>query len=255
MALPADHGPLAFIGAMSSEIKTLEGQLADRREETFEGWRFAIGKFGGKPAVVMSTGMGKVNAACGTTLLLEHYKPTAVIMVGIAGGIDPSLRPGDVVIGATSTQWDYGSVSTSGSRVRGAVDPIHDHPDPVAFPADAKLLDLARQIKPDADFGVLFGVIATGDTFIASADKRQELQNTVHAASVDNESGAVAQVCWQQGVPFIAVRGISDSADAQAGSSIRENGARATDHASWVTARLAERYLSPETSSASTKSH
>jgi adenosylhomocysteine nucleosidase len=241
---------------MSSEIKALEGQLklTDRQEETFEGWHFVVGKFEGKPVVVIRTGMGKVNAACGTTLLLEHYKPAAVIMVGIAGAVDPSLRPGDVVIGATSTQWDYGSIATSGPRVRGAVDPIHDHSDPSAFPADARLLDLARQIKPDADFGLLFGVIATGDTFIASGGKKQELQQTVHAASVDNESGAVAQVCWQQAVPFIAIRGISDSADAQASSSIRENGARASDHASQVAVRLAERYLSPVTTSPSAES-
>jgi adenosylhomocysteine nucleosidase len=245
---------LAFVGAMSSEIETLEGQLTDRREETFEGWHFVVGRFEGKPAVVIRTGMGKVNAACGTTLLLEHYKPAAVMMVGIAGAVDPSLRPGDVVIGATSTQYDCGSVSTNGMKVRAARDPIHRKSDPIAFPADVRLLGLAREIKPDADFRLLFGVIATGDTFVASAEKKQELQQTVQAASVDNESGAVAQVCWQQAVPFIAVRGISDLADARAGSSIEENGTAASDHASWVIARLAERYLTSATTSPSTES-
>ena len=241
---------------MSSEIKALEAQLklTDQREETVEGWQFTVGKFEGKPVVVARTGMGKVNAACGITLLLEHYKPAAVIMVGIAGAVDPSLRPGDVVVGATATQWDCGSVSTTGRKVQAAIDPIHHNPDPIAFPADVGLLGLAREIKPDADFKLLFGVISTGDTFVASAEKTQELQQIVHAASVDNESGAVAQVCWQQAVPFIAIRGISDLADAHASSSIRENGAAASDHASWVTAHLAERYLSPPTTSPSTGS-
>jgi adenosylhomocysteine nucleosidase len=237
---------------MSSEIKTLEGQLTDRREENFEGWQFMIGKFDGNPAVMMRTGMGKVNAACGTTLLLEHYKPAAVIVVGIAGGIDPSLQPGDVVIGATSIQWDYGSVSTTGSRVRGAVDPIHGKPDPVAFPADERLLGLARRIEPDAEFKLLFGVIATGDTFIGSDEKKRDLQNTVHAASVDNETGAVAQVCWQQAVPFIAIRGISDSANGQAASSIREYGPKAIDHASRIATHLAKGFFSSATTRPST---
>ena len=90
----------AILGAFNKEIIMLEEQLTDKHQQQIEGMRFVTGRLHGKSVVVAWTGIGKVNAAMTTTLLIEHFSPAQVIFSGIAGGVNPKLAPGDIVIAA-----------------------------------------------------------------------------------------------------------------------------------------------------------
>jgi adenosylhomocysteine nucleosidase len=89
--------------------------------------------------------MGKVNAAMAATLLVEQFQPTHVLFTGIAGGLNPDLRPGDVVIGAKTAYHDYGEWTPEGFRVGRMVNPFTGKPNPLFFPADASLLAVAEK--------------------------------------------------------------------------------------------------------------
>src|SRR5262245_1954152 len=98
----------AFLGAMSVEVELLERQLADKEERTVQGGGFRTGKLKGRAVVLAHSGMGKANAAMASALLLDQYRPTHVLFTGIAGGLNPDLHPGDVVIGSKTAYHDYG---------------------------------------------------------------------------------------------------------------------------------------------------
>ena len=83
---------IGVIVAMGSEFRLVEALLADRREENFRGFRFVLGKVGGKEVVLMQSGIGKVCGAAGTVELIDRYAPDCILNTGVAGGIDKSLR-------------------------------------------------------------------------------------------------------------------------------------------------------------------
>src|SRR5262249_35266444 len=91
---------IAILGAMTVEVETRGQELTDRQEPNVRGVRFTAGSLKGRRVVLAHSGMGKVNAALAATLLVEQFQPTHVLFTGIAGGVNPDLRPGDVVIGA-----------------------------------------------------------------------------------------------------------------------------------------------------------
>src|SRR6266513_2796441 len=93
---------IAVLSAMTLEIKTLGEQLTDKTEMTVQGIRFTTGSLKDRRVVLAHSGMGKVNAAMAATLLVEQFQPTHVLFTGIAGVLNPHLRPGDVVIGRGS---------------------------------------------------------------------------------------------------------------------------------------------------------
>ena len=224
-----DSAPItAILGAFGDEVEMLEGKLADSQEQRIEGIRFVIGKMKDRPVVVAQSGVGKVNAAMTTTLLIEHFRPNEVIFTGVAGGINPDLLPGDIVIATKTAQHDLGSLTSNGIENWGVRNPIDGKRNPTFFPADARLLNLAetsvRRVeleKIQTSQGermprVIKGVVVTGDVFVASGSKKQELREALQADAVEMEGAAVAQICWQRGVPCLVIRSLSDVADANA---------------------------------------
>jgi adenosylhomocysteine nucleosidase len=214
----------AILGAFNDEVVMLEEQLAGKQEQKIEGIRFATGKLKARKVVVAWTGIGKVNAAMTTTLLIDHFRPNQVIFTGIAGGINPELFPGDVVIGAKTAQHDLGMLTPSGLEHEGVVNPVTHRQNPVFLHADVRLLKLAelaaRKVKlektktgsTERTPRIIKGVIVTGDVFVASTYKCAELRKTLGADAVEMEGAAVAQICHQQGIPYLVIRGISDRA-------------------------------------------
>lgn len=217
-------GPVTgILAAMPIEIQMLEGQLQGKRAETFLGVTFHTGRLNGRKVVLAASGIGKVNAAMTATLLLDHFRPSEVLFTGVAGGINPELAPGDIVIGEKTAQHDYGELTSSG---------FHPEPTgkgtPLFMNAPERLLALAEAASKDAALDkvpttqgerrprVLRGVIVTGDVFIASPAKTAELRQVFKADAVEMEGAAVAQVCWRQNVPCLVVRCLSDKADAAA---------------------------------------
>jgi len=223
-----------ILGALDEEVEILEEQLENKNEKEIEGIRFIKGKLKGRSVVIARTGIGKVNAAMTTTLLLEHFKPKQVIFSGIAGGLNPELFPGDIVIAEKTAQHDLGILRASGLENEGVINPFTGEQNPVFFPADKKLLELAEQaarslelksIKPGNEeraVKVITGVIVTGDVFAASSAKCIELREKFGADAVEMEGAAVAQICYQRGIPHLVVRCISDKADEKAVEDVRK---------------------------------
>jgi len=215
----------AIMGAFDKEVTLIEDRLTDPREHVIEQMRFVSGKIEGRDVVVAWTGIGKVNAAMTTTLMLEHFKPREVIFTGIAGGVNPDLRPGDIVVASSVAHHDMGTLWPDGLYYQGAKNPFTGWRNPVFFEADEKLLALAKEAAKKVDFmpirmvdgerkpKVIEGVVVTGDVFVPSPKKCDELREKLKADAVEMEGAAVAQLCYQRDVPCLVIRSLSDSAD------------------------------------------
>jgi adenosylhomocysteine nucleosidase len=230
---PPAESVIAVLGAMTVEVELLEQELTDKKERTIQGVRFTTGSFKDKRVVLAHSGMGKVNAAMAATLLIEGFRPTHVLFTGIAGGLNPDLRTGDVVIGTKAAFHDYGEWTPDGFRVGRTVDPFTGKPNPLFFPADAGLLGAAEAVAADVKLvavktgrgervpRVVPGVIVTGDAFVASPAKQEALRKEFNADVTEMEGAAVAQICWQRRVPCLILRSLSDDAGAKAAANER----------------------------------
>jgi adenosylhomocysteine nucleosidase len=219
---------LAVLGAFKPEVSLLEKMLSDAKTQEIEGIAFMSGRFGGRPIVVVWTGVGKVNAAMTTTLLIEHFKPARVIFTGIAGAIDPNLEPGDIVIAKRTAHHDMGTLWSEGMEHGGVKSRLTGEDNPVFFPADPNLLVAAGCAAHRAAFEpvalqsgqrpprIVIGTIVTGDAFVASKEKSAEFREKLGADAVEMEGAAVAQVCYQRGIGCLVIRSMSDKADESA---------------------------------------
>lgn len=224
----------AIIGAIDIEIKLLQSKLTNSRQTNIEGINFIQGKLQNRNVVIAASGAGKVNAAATTALLIERYKPSEVIFTGIAGGIDPNLKPGDIVIAQKTAQHDYGLLTPKGLQNHGTGNPVTGQRNPIFYLADVNLLNLARQAALQVKLEkiktadglrlpkIKTGVVVTGDMFIASSAKCIELREKFGADAVEMEGAAVAQICWQQNVPCIVIRSMSDNANENAITDINQ---------------------------------
>jgi len=217
-----------ILGAFSDEVAILEQALTDAQAQTILGIRFVTGKLKGRRVVVASSGAGKVNAAMSATLIIDRFKPDEILFSGIAGAINPDLHPGDIVIGEKTAQHDLGTLTPEGMQRRGMRNPVDWQPNPVFFDADPKLLALAEAVaqrlrlekiatsEGERTPKIIKGIIVTGDVFVASPQKKDELRKSLNADAVEMEGAAVAQVCRELKVPSLVIRSISDTADAKA---------------------------------------
>lgn len=225
---PNSRPTTAILGAFNKEIMMLDEQLTDKNQQQIEGMKFVTGRLHGKSVVVAWTGIGKVNAAMTTTLLIEHFSPAQVIFSGIAGGVNPKLDPGDIVIAAETAHHDMGILSEDGFYNRGVINPLDGIRNPVYLLADEHLLKLAEKAAEQVELEkiktsvgersprIIKGVVVTGDVFVASAEKAAALRETLNADAVEMEGAAVAQICYQRQIPHLVVRSISDKADTTA---------------------------------------
>ena len=190
---------IGIIVAMRKELDLLLPLLKDSEESRMSGFEFHRGKIGQHDVMVMQCGIGKVNAAMGALMLVNHFAPNIVINSGVAGGADQSVSVMDVVAGARVAYHDVwcGPESELG-RVQGL---------PLYFEGASQLLDLLPERED-----IHKGLICSGDQFIDKMEDVNRIKgNFPDALAVDMESGAIAQVCHLCEVPFLAMRVISDS--------------------------------------------
>lgn len=198
---------IGIIGAMEEEVTLLRARMEEKKIQVIAGCEFTTGKLEGVEVVLLRSGIGKVNAAMSTAILLDRFKPDFVINTGSAGGFNPSLNVGDVVISSEVRHHDV-DVTAFGYEY-GQVPKL-----PAAFKADSVFVQLAEQCaKEIKDIQVVRGLIATGDSFMsdparvnAIRDKFTDLQ------AVEMEAAAIAQVSHQFGTPFVVIRSLSDIA-------------------------------------------
>ena len=198
---------IGIIGAMEPEVALLKQQLVQPVTEQVGPYQFYSGQLAGRHVVLVQSGIGKVAAALATSLMIQHFKVDAVINTGSAGGFDPELRVGDVVIGAELCHHDVDV--TAFGYVPGQVPNM-----PALFVSDPTLVAAAEQSI--ARLGICQtkrGLIATGDSFMCDPERIQSTRATFPAMlAVEMEGAAIAQVCYQMQVPCLVIRSLSDIA-------------------------------------------
>lgn len=216
---------------ITSEVAPVEAKLQGAATTSIQGIVFTSGTIDGARVVAVRSGVGKTNSAIAATLLLDRFKPSAVIWTGTAGALDPELNPADVVIATGIGYHDYGAMTAAGFTRNPTRNSGTGQMDPAFFPADSTLLAAARRaagiVKPsrgpipetDPAPRIHEGLIVTGDAFVASPVRRNEIRSELKARAVEMEGASVAQVCARFGVPFIVIRSITDRADGEATNS------------------------------------
>lgn len=224
---------IGVLGAFPEEVRLLLTQLKNKHEKIIQRTSFTTGTLRGVKVVVALTGIGKVNAATTTLLTIEHFRPKLVLFTGIAGGINPQMLPGDIVIGTQLTYHDYGSLTPSGMQRGPTRDPVTHSENPLYFACDTAWVKLAQRASgkiawekvTTADGAriptVRTGIIVTGDIFVASDAATKELREHLNAEATEMEGAAVAQVSYQQQVPFLIIRSMSDNAGDNASHDVK----------------------------------
>jgi adenosylhomocysteine nucleosidase len=217
---------IALVSAMHEELAAVLARMPVEQKTDLAGREFWIGRWHGHDVVAVLSRIGKVAAATTATTLIERFGVTHIVFTGVAGGLAPHVNVGDVVVGREFIQHDMDA---------SPLFPRHEVPltGMTRFPADPALSDVLASAAPLAlqdmlaelpssewqslDFSnaqVHQGLIASGDRFVSQTGESQALQQELpEALAVEMESAAMAQVCHDYGIPFAAVRSISDRAD------------------------------------------
>ncbi|HCR4097735.1 TPA: 5'-methylthioadenosine/S-adenosylhomocysteine nucleosidase [Providencia rettgeri] len=207
---------VGVIGAMEQEVAILRSQIENCQTISRAGYEIYTGKINGVDVALLKSGIGKVAAAIGTTLLLEHCQPDVVINTGSAGGLDPRLNVGDIVV-STEVRYHDADVTAFG------YEPGQMAQCPPAFVADSNLINVAEQCINLLDMNAVRGLVCSGDAFINGAEPLARIKAMFpQVAAVEMEATAIGQVCHQFGVPFVVVRAISDVADKESHTSFDE---------------------------------
>jgi adenosylhomocysteine nucleosidase len=199
----------AIVGAMQEELAAVLALMPGAQRHVVAGRTFWAGELHGRDVVAVLARIGKVAAATTATLLIERFETERVVFTGVAGGLGAGVRVGDVVVASTFVQHD---MDASPLFPRHEV-PLYGQSRFAADPAlRAALVQAARRALPQAR--VHEGLVASGDRFVSSAaEARALVQALPEVLAVEMEGAAFAQVCHDFGVPFAAVRTVSDRAD------------------------------------------
>ncbi|GGO77093.1 5'-methylthioadenosine/S-adenosylhomocysteine nucleosidase [Marinobacterium nitratireducens] len=212
-----DRVSIGIIGAMDQEVELLKSAIDGCEEQRFAGYSFYTGKLHGQPVVLLQSGIGKVNAAISTALLLQVFAPDCVINTGSAGGFDPALDVGDVVISTEVRHHDV-DVTVFGYEP-GQVPGL-----PAAFEPDPLLAQIAeRCIGKRQGVKTVRGLIATGDSFMNCPERVARTRVLFPAMkAVEMEAAAIAQTCHRFDTPFIIIRALSDIAGKESNLSFEQ---------------------------------
>lgn len=217
---------IGIIGAMEVEIEKLREQMENVVAGTRGGMTFFQGTLLGQPVVLVRSGIGKVNAAACTQILFDCYGVELVMNTGIAGSLRNEINIGDIVVATDALQHDVEAVAF------GYAPGVIPQMECSAFPADEKLRELAVLVCREAlpDIGIHCGRVLSGDQFIASREKKEQLVELFSGYCTEMEGAAIAQVAYLNKVPYMIIRAISDKADDSAQMDYGEFERQAIDH-------------------------
>ena len=207
---------IGIIGAMEEEVRLLRDKIENRHTLSLAGCEIYTGTLNGVNVALLKSGIGKVSAAIGATLLLEHCKPDMIINTGSAGGLAPSLKVGDIVV-SDEVRYHDADVTAFGYEI-GQMAGC-----PAAFAADSQLINAAEFCIGELGLNAVRGLIVSGDVFVNGAEMLAKIRhNFPNAVAVEMEATAIGHVCHNFGVPFVVVRAISDVADQESHLSFDE---------------------------------
>lgn len=255
---------IAIVAAMYDELRAVLQAMPDEVPRVRAGREFWIGHLDGHDVVAVLAGVGKVAAATTATLLLTEFDVTRILFTGAAGGLGEHVRVGDVVVADALMQHDMDAsplfprfevplTGTSQFKADAALSDV------VARAAHAVLAEAASSSGEHLDgalsdahlraFGISAphvhrGLIVSGDRFVSTQEESAELAAVLpQALAVEMEGAALAQVCFDFGVPFAVVRTVSDRADDSAHVDFNRFMAEVTAHYSLAIVRRSLRLL------------
>ena len=229
---------LGIIGAMDEEVAKIKEEMTEVTVVTAAGMDFYQGKLGGRAAVVVRSGIGKVNAGMCSQILVDRFGISAIINTGIAGSLRNEINIGDIVLSTDAVQHD---MDASGfGYAKGQIPRV----DTFSFPADEELRKLAmecnKQVNPDIQ--AFAGRVVSGDQFISDKEKKRWLIETFDASCTEMEGAAIAQAAYLNGIPYLVIRAISDKADDSAGMDYAVFEEKAIEHSVRLLLEMASRY-------------
>ena len=229
---------LGIIGAMDVEVAEVKKTMEHVTVETIANMEFYRGVLKGKEAVVVRSGIGKVNAAICTQILADHYRVSGVINTGIAGSLKNEINIGDIVLSTDAVQHDMDA--TGFGYPVGQIPQMKEF----SFPADETLRKLAYDCckKVNPEIGVFIGRVVSGDQFISDRVKKDWISKTFGGACTEMEGAAIAQAAYLNHIPFLIIRAISDKADDSANMDSSEFEAKAVKHSVNLILAIAEQY-------------
>jgi adenosylhomocysteine nucleosidase len=200
---------IGIIGAMDEEIELLIKEIENIKKHQNLMYDVYEGNYFGKTVVFLKSGIGKVNAAVATQMLIKEYGAHIIINTGIAGSLGEEVSLGDVVVSTETQQYDI-DVTIFGYK-EGEIPRM----DTSVFKADEKIIEILRK-NTEFENKLHFGKIVSGDRFVSSGEIKEKLRNVFKGLCVDMESGSIGHVCYLYSKPYVAIRCISDNADESA---------------------------------------
>ena len=198
---------IGIIAAMNVEMESLRSHIENPVTETVGGVTYVSGRLEGQEVVTAVCGVGKVFAALCAQAMILRYRPECIINTGVAGTLTDRLSVGDIAVSTGVVQHDM-DTSPLGDPV-GLISGINK----VELPADRLLTGQLSACAKVMGIKTATGVIASGDQFVASAERKAFIVEHFKAIACEMEGAAVGQVCYVNKVPFCVLRAISDSAD------------------------------------------
>lgn len=200
---------IGIIGAMEEEVELLKEKMTDTVIIEKAGMKFVKGTLKGQTAVVVRSGIGKVNAGICTQILADEFQVGAVINTGIAGSLKAEINIGDIVLSTDTMQHDVDA------REFGY--PLGQIPrmETLAFLADENLRKLAKEVceEVNPDIQVFEGRVASGDQFVADKETKEKIIENTQAYCTEMEGAAIGQAAYLNKIPYLVIRAISDKAD------------------------------------------
>jgi len=201
---------IAIMCAMREELEPVLEKVEVKEIIEYARNKFYLAKFEDKDLVLAYSKIGKVNAATTATVLIEKFGAKKILFSGVAGAIDSDLKIGDLIIATKTCQHDV-DLTVFG------YEPGFIPESQVYFDCDENLNEIAKKVAKKLNIKLKEGIIASGDQFIHSKEKKEWIAKTFKASAIEMEGGAVGCVTWTLDVPFFMLRAISDTAEEGAG--------------------------------------
>ncbi len=196
---------IAIITATEQEFHEIRNKFNEVKEDRLKDLIYYSGELNNKEYIVIKCGIGKVNAARVTQMIIDKFELDYIINVGVAGSLNDNLEIGDIVIGKELVQHDFDT--TAFGDEKGYITGVGK-----TFESDALLVEKYRNytLENNQEYKAIVGIIASGDIFLTENSMKEKIRNKFGADCVEMEGAAIAQVCILNQVPFIVIRSISD---------------------------------------------
>ena len=198
---------IGIIVAQNEEFEAIEDIMVDTEIEEVRDLRILVGKIGDNQCALVKSGIGKVNAARTTQIILDYFDIKYFINVGAAGSVNSMLNIGDVIVGKRVVQHDFDITAFGHSK--GYITGVGN-----SIECDRNLVDEFEQVirsTAEKSYNIKLGVVATGDIFCTEISMKDKIRSKFDADVTDMECGAIAQVCYLENMPFIVIRTVCNT--------------------------------------------